>query len=127
MTTSSRPIAADPTASHRPSPVTRVIETPNSANSRPSSAPESSRSTTGSSGDREVRMKRHQLPRPLAGVASCTAVRSDKPSMTMAASSTTIGTHCHDSIGCGSWNFSHASNSANSPPRVNSTIATMKA
>ena len=45
-------------------PVSIVSPTPASANTRPISAPVSSSSTTGSSGLREVRMNRHQLPIP---------------------------------------------------------------
>jgi hypothetical protein len=127
ITTSSTPIPAEPIASQRPSSVTSVIETPNSAMTRPISAPKSSSSTTGSSGAFAVRMYCTQDCFPRVWFASRIAVRKDSPSITIAASSTTIGTQCQEWIGCGSANLCHASYSANSPPRLNSTIDTMNA
>ena len=56
-------------------PVITVRPTPASAKTRPISAPVSSSSTTGSSGLREVRMNRHQLPLPFNGRDSTIAVR----------------------------------------------------
>ena len=56
-------------------PVSIVRPTPASAKTRPTSAPVSSSSTTGSSGLREVRMNRHQLPDRFSGRDSFTAVR----------------------------------------------------
>ena len=64
-----------PMPSHTGSPVSTVSPTPASANTRPISAPVSSSSTTGSSGLREVRMNRHQLPVPFSGRDSTIAVR----------------------------------------------------
>ena len=46
--------------------------------------------------------------------------------MAIAASSTTTGTHCHDSMPWGSCHLWYASYSANRPPTVNSTIETTK-
>ena len=75
MTPSNTPMPTVPMPSHTGSPVSIVSPTPTSARTRPTSAPESSRSTTGSSGLRDVRMKRHQLPDPFSGRDSTTAVR----------------------------------------------------
>ena len=75
MTPSSTPMATVPTPSHTGSPVSIVSPTPASANTRPISAPESSSRTTGSSGLRELRMNRHQLPEPFSGRDSTIAVR----------------------------------------------------
>ena len=65
MTHSSTPMDSEPSASQRPLPVILAMTTPKSARNRPISAPESSRSTTGSSGDFERRMKPQprRLPR----------------------------------------------------------------
>ena len=60
MTTSRAPMAIEPTASHRGLPVISAIVRPMSAKNSPSSAPESSSSTTGSSGAFVVWMNRHQ-------------------------------------------------------------------
>ncbi len=76
---------------------------------RPTSAPKSSRSTTGSSGAFAVRMNCHHERVPRNGLDSRTAVRKEKPSMTIAETRTTIGTQCHDSIGCGSCHLWYAS------------------
>ena len=38
-----------------------------------------------------------------------------------------MGTHCQESIRCGSDHLCHASYKANRPPMLNSTIDTMKA
>ena len=75
MTPSSTPIATVPMPSHTGSPVSIVSPTPASASTRPINAPVSSSSTTGSSGLRDVRMKRHQLTDPLSGRDSTIAVR----------------------------------------------------
>ncbi|CAB4811127.1 unannotated protein [freshwater metagenome] len=84
MPTSSAPMAMEPTASHRGLPVTSDIVRPNSANTRPVSAPTSSSSTTGSSGAFAVRMKFHHV-RPLrTWLASFTAVRSEYDSSRIA-------------------------------------------
>ena len=78
MTTSSTPIAIEPTASQRGLPVTSAMIRPTSAKTRPISAPMSSSSTTGSSGDFELRMNHHQLfSFGLTWLASLTAVRSE--------------------------------------------------
>ena len=61
MTTSSTPMAIEPTASHRGSPVISAMASPTRAKTRPISAPTSSSSTTGSSGAFDVRMNCHQL------------------------------------------------------------------
>jgi len=76
MTTSSRPIIAVPAASQRPSPVSSVIETPNSANIRPRSAPQSSSRMTGNSGALAVRTNSFQERSPRTWFDSMTAVRS---------------------------------------------------
>ena len=80
-------------------------------------------------------MNRHQLWSPRTLFDSTMAVRNENDSMTMARPSTTSGTYFHrlsrsppspwpsDS----SWNLWYASYSANRPPTLNSTIATMKA
>src|SRR6185437_1291490 len=60
MRTSRMPIIAVPAASQRPSPVSSVIETPNSANIRPRSAPQSSNRMTGNSGALAVRTNSFQ-------------------------------------------------------------------
>ena len=75
MTPSSTPMPIVPTPSHTGFPVSIVSPTPVSARTRPTSAPESSNSTTGNSGLREALMKRHQLPDPFSGRDSLTAVR----------------------------------------------------
>ena len=64
---------------------------------------------------------------PGCGCDSRIAVRKEKPSSAIAASSTAIGTHCQSVIGSGCWNLWYASYSANRPPRLNSTIETMNA
>ena len=46
-------------------------------------------------------MNCHQLASPLIFWVSWIAVRNDRLSMTIAASSTATGTHCHLSIGSG--------------------------
>ncbi len=90
-------------------------------------APVSSSRITGSSGALLRRMKPNQPTRERAVLDWRSAVRSAVASMTTATSSTATGTHCQEVIGWGSRIFSHASYRANSPPRVNSTIATRKA
>ena len=60
------------------------MTTPKSARNRPISAPESSRSTTGSSGAFERRMNPSHELLPRSGRASCTAVRNENPSKIMA-------------------------------------------
>ena len=60
MTTSSTPMAIEPTASQRGSPVKWARTTPPRARNRPISAPMSSSSTTGSSGCFDRRMNVHQ-------------------------------------------------------------------
>src|SRR5690625_2614802 len=127
MTTSSTPMAAEPIASQRPSLVIRVIDTPNSASTRPTSAPMSSSRMTGSSGDRDRRTKRNSGVVPRTWFASRTAVRSEKLSITIATTSTSTGTQCQEVIGCGSENLCQASYRAKQPPRVNRMIETMKA
>ena len=77
-------MATVPMPSHTGSPVSIVNPTPVSANTRPINAPVSSSSTTGSSGLRDVRMKRHQLTEPLSGRDSTIAVRKLKPSSPIA-------------------------------------------
>ena len=109
MVTSRRPIIAVPAASQRPLPVARVRTTPASAKTRPSRAPKSSSSTIGSSGALAVRTKPTQDRAPLCGRDSWIAVRKEKLSRPIDATSTTIGTHCHESIPCGSWNLCQAS------------------
>jgi len=102
-------MAALPRASHRPSPVTSVIDTPTRANTRPMSAPASSSSTTGNSGALAPRMYWGHVCDPRTWFASRMAVRNENVSIPIAASSTTIGTHCQESIGCGSSHLCHAS------------------
>ncbi len=58
----------------------------------------------------------HQDCPPRVWFASLIAVRKENPSIAIAATSTTSGTQCQDSIGCGSANLCHASYSANRPP-----------
>ena len=70
MTPSSRPIPMLPSASHRALPVISARLIPTSAKSRPTSAPVSSSSTTGSSGLFVVRMNVHHERPPRDGVAS---------------------------------------------------------
>ena len=73
-----------PMPSHTASPVTSEVVTAARASTRPTSAPRSSRSTTGSSGCFERRMNCHQ---PTSGLltwrASTMAVRNEKVSATM--------------------------------------------
>jgi hypothetical protein len=87
----------------------------------------SSSRITGSSGDLDRRTNSTQPAAPRTTLDSCTAVRSAAPSSAIASSSTRIGTQCHEVIGCGSLILCQASYSANSPPRLNSTMETMKA
>ena len=77
MQQSSRPMAREPSASQRPLPVIAAMVTPKRANMRPTSAPESSSRTTGSSGDFVRRRKGHQLSLPRRWLASLTAVRNE--------------------------------------------------
>jgi hypothetical protein len=109
ISTSSTPIIAVPAASQRPSSVANVSDTPNSANTRPSSAPRSSSSTTGSSGAFARRTNStHDAPRR-SRFDSTTAVRSENDSITIATTSTVIGTHCHSVIGSGCSHLWYAS------------------
>jgi hypothetical protein len=55
------------------------------------------------------------------------AVRNEKLSSTIATESTSTGTQCQLSIGCGSPNLCHASYRAKMPPTKNSTTATTNA
>ncbi len=100
--------------------------TPTSASNRPSSAPMSSSSTTGSSGFFELRTKDHQLALPRSLLDSTTAVRSEKPSRTIPTSSTPMA-HAGEEISWGWRSFSTPSQMAKSPPIRKSTIATTKA
>ncbi|OIQ69409.1 hypothetical protein GALL_489890 [mine drainage metagenome] len=109
MITSRMPIPAVPPASHRPSPVASVMLTPPRASTSPTSAPKSSRSTTGSSGAFAPRMNATQDWDPRNRFDSATAVRNENPSMPAAASRTTTGTHCHESMPCGSAHLCQAS------------------
>ena len=89
----SRPIATLPTASQREFPVTFASVTPMSAKTRPTSAPESSRRTTGSSGFFVRRMKLHQVALfGFSRLASWRAVRNDSDSSTTETSRITIAT-----------------------------------
>ena len=67
-----------------PSPVIRVRPTPNSAKTRPSSAPRSSSRMTGSSGCLAVRMNLTQLCLPRTWFDSMIAVRNENDSAMMA-------------------------------------------
>ena len=115
-----------PSASHRGLPVISARLMPMSANTRPTSAPVSSSSTTGSSGLLVVRMNRHHDRPSRLGVASRRAVRNDQASSTIATPSTP-NAQIGDSSSCGSMSFSMPSNSANIEPRVKSTSATTNA
>ena len=87
MTTSSTPMLRVPMPSQRASSVTTVADTATRAKIRPTNAPRSSSSTTGSSGCLERWMKPHQLmPGSLARLDSTTAVRNEALSNTMATS-----------------------------------------
>ena len=78
ITTSRTPIAIEPTASHRGCRSPRPSCRPTSARTSPISAPVSSSSTTGSSGDFALRMNHHQLLSfGRTWFASLTAVRSE--------------------------------------------------
>ena len=91
-----------PRASQRPFPVTRVIETPMSANTNPISAAVSSSRTTGSSGDLAVRTNSTHERSPRLRFDSTIAVRNEYPSSAIATSRTTSGTHHHrPSMGSG--------------------------
>ena len=71
---------------------------------------------------------------PRIWLLSWMAVRNDRPSMTMAATSTAMGTHHHwlssswfGFPACTSSYLWNASYRANRPPTLNSTMDTMKA
>lgn len=102
MQTSRMPIARVPAASHRPFPVTSVIETPTRAKIRPIRAPRSSRSTTGNSGAFARRTNCTQFALPRMWFDSLIAVRNENPSRPIATTSTVIGSHCQLSNPCGS-------------------------
>ena len=85
---SSRPMASEPTPSHRPLPVSTDSPTPANANASPIRAAVSSSRTTGSSGDLVRRMKVPQLRSPRTLFASRMAVRSENPSSTADTAST---------------------------------------
>ena len=84
MTTSSAPMAQVAAPSKRGSPVTTARVIPVKANARPTRAPRSSSSTTGSSGLLERRMNWIHSPFFTWGLAALTAVRSEKASSTSA-------------------------------------------
>ena len=92
MTSSNTPMAMVPRASQSRSPVIAASATPTSAKARPTSAPRSSSSTTGSSGLFAVRTKRHHDWSPLIFLDSTMAVRKLKPSATKANSRMPIAT-----------------------------------
>ena len=73
-----------PRASQMVSPVTTVRLTAARARNRPTRAPRSSSSTTGSSGIFECRTNDHQLASPFSGSDSWMAVRNENDSRTMA-------------------------------------------
>ena len=73
--------------------VIRVSPTPSMANASPVNAAKSSRRITGSSGALARRMYSTIEARPRSRFASWIAVRKLRDSITIAASSTTIGTH----------------------------------
>ena len=84
-----------PITSKYPFRVIRVSPTPNSANTRPSSAAKSSSRITGSSGALAERMNLRQLCFPRTLLDSRIAVRNESDSAMIAAPSTTSGTHHH--------------------------------
>jgi hypothetical protein len=94
--------------------------------SRPTSAPRSSRSTTGSSGFFERRMNCHQEASPRTLFDSTIAVRNENVSSATATTRIPIATPAA-SISCGWRIFSMPSKIAKAPPRLNRTMATMKA
>ena len=87
------PIMAVPMTSQIAFRVISVIPTPNSANTSPISAAKSSSRITGSSGALAERMNFFQDCRPRVLLDSTMAVRKEKLSAMMAATSTTSGTH----------------------------------
>ena len=115
-----------PAASKRALPVSSARLTPNNANARPTSAPVSSNSTTGSSGTLARRMNAHHDSSPLTCRLSRTAVRSENDSKTIASSRIATAQPA-ESSSCGLRSFSSPSNSANNEPRVKITSATTNA
>jgi hypothetical protein len=116
-------MATLPAASQRGSPVQAARATPASAITRPSSAPRSSSSTTGSSGFLEVRTNVIHELRPLSGRDATTAVRNENSSRTMATSRMPTA---QDTFAT-SWgwrSFSTPSKRAKSPPTLKITSAT---
>jgi Ca-activated chloride channel family protein len=123
--TSSAPIATLPAPSQRELPVACAMRMPANASERPMSAAKSSRITTGKSELFVLRMNRHHdSPSGRTAFASFRAVRSEKPSMT-AAPSSTMTAHHRSSSSCGLRNLSIPSKIENTPPRLKSTNATM--
>ena len=102
---SSVPMKRVPMASKSELPVIHVRPTPMNAKTRPMSAAMSSSSTTGSSGAFARRTNCTQLSLPRTWFDSCTAVRSENDSRTIAMLSTSIGSH-GTSSGCGCCSFS---------------------
>ena len=93
---------------------------------RPTSAPESSSSSTGSSGALVRRMNVNQPSEPRSGVDSRMAVRNENPSITMAMARMARA-HPGESRSWGCRSFSTPSYMANTEPSANSTIDTTKA
>ncbi|OLT15763.1 hypothetical protein BJF78_16135 [Pseudonocardia sp. CNS-139] len=124
ITPSSTPMEIVPNASKTGSPVSTLSPTPSSARTRPTSAPRSSSSTTGSSGTFDWRMNCHHVLSPLSGRDSWIAVRKEKISSTIATTRITTATIGDvSSSGCAS--FSMPSYRANTEPSVKSSSATM--
>ena len=126
MTPSNAPMAVVPTPSQNAFPVTTAVMTAVRAMTKPTSAPRSSRMTTGNSGDFERRMKRGHDAEPFTSRASWMAGRKEKDSRRTATKRIPIA-HPADSMACGWSIFSIPSNRANADPRVKRTIETTNA
>jgi hypothetical protein len=105
--------------------VITAVVTPMSANARPVSAPKSSSSTTGNSGDFVRRMNASQVAPRRDGSDSRTAVRSENDSSPIAMTRTAKA-QIGDSMSCGCRSFCHPSYRAKTPPTRKITMVTRK-
>src|SRR5581483_8802017 len=125
MQPSRAPMARLPTASKRGFPVSSARPMPTRAKARPSSAPVSSRRTTGSSGTLAWRMNSGHRRSPFSSRLSRTAVRSEEVSRAKATTSVPTA-QGHESSSWGWRIFSTPSMTAKRPPAVKRTTATTK-